>query len=333
MRADKVRVPCSALVGAFAVVGCIPDAHWYGPVTAQKARGPVTELETKSITRNGSHTVVTATARPITGDVAFGRPRLTTPDAPPCATGENANLWSEFLTDEPAPHEPAMHGMLTAKFWNAHTDPRGLLLNRPTVLDVPVMTPTGSSQPAGSCLRLPLLVSGDGAPEWRQAPRWWLGLGLRVEVPLHRLNGAVATVVVPLAFGAFAGPVRVGIELGTGPAYAPNDGGVFAAGARVDSPLLVVQRFATGLKLAYEVAAWGVGLDPNTNAVSWATVHGPRAALRFLLLPPPSPSTKFDARPDSWSTGLEFSASLLYVAGDGGPTPALGGSYFGDIGF
>src|SRR5215471_19502747 len=29
----------------------------------------------------------------------------------------------------------------------------------------------GSTPPASPCLRLPLLVSGDGAPEWRQAPR------------------------------------------------------------------------------------------------------------------------------------------------------------------
>jgi hypothetical protein len=314
------------------VVGCIPSARWYEPLTAQKARGPVTELKAKSIGRDGLHTVVTVAAHPTIGDVAFGRPRLTTPDAPPCATGENANMWGLSLTDEPEPHEPAMHGMLTAKFSNAHTDPGGLLLTRPTVLDVPVMTPTGSTLPIGPCLRLPLLVSGAGAPEWRQAPRWWLGLELRVEAPVHRLEGVGATVIAPIAFGAFAGPVRVGIELGYGLAFGPKNGGVLETGVRVDSPLLVVQRFATGLKLAYEVEAWAVGHDATTGAARIVTVHGPRAALRFLLLPPPSPSTKYDARPDSWSTGLEFSTSLLYVASDGAPTPAFGGSYFGDIG-
>jgi hypothetical protein len=250
----------------------------------------------------------------------------------PCATGENASVWAQSLTDKPEPNEPAMHGMLTANFSNAHTDPGGLLLTRPTVLDVPVMTPTGSTLPIGPCPRLPLLVSGVGAPEWRQAPRWWLGVELRVEAPVHRLQGVGATVIAPIAFGALAGPVRVGIEVGFGFDFHPKGSGVFEAGVRVDSPLLVVQRFATGVKLAYEVESWAVGSDPITGAVSFATVHGPRAALRFLLLPPPPPSTKYDARPDSWSTGLEFSASLLYVAGDGAPTPALGGSYFGDIG-
>jgi hypothetical protein len=315
------------------VVGCIPNARSYDPVTPHQARGPVADLQAKSLRRDGSHTFVVVATHSTSGDVAFGRPRLTTPDAPPCATGENASAWSQFLTDEPEPQEPAMHGTMMARFWNAHTDPGGLLLTRPTVLDVPVMTPTGSTLPIGPCLRLPLLVSGAGAPEWRQAPRWWLGFELRVEAPVHRLQGVDATMILPLAFGALAGPVRVGIELAfAGGAFGPSDGTVLEAGVRVDSPLVVVQRFATGLKLAYQVEAWGVGRDPVTGDVPTVTVHGPRAALRFLLLPPPSPSTKYDARPDSWSTGLEFSASLLYVAHDGAPTPALGGSYFYEIG-
>ncbi len=134
--------------------------------------------------------------------------------------------------------------------------------------------------------------------------------------------------------------MRLGLEFGAGVAAGPRNpttgaesGGVLEIGARVDSPLLVIRRFATGLELGYELEAWTFGTDPSTNEAVEATVHGPRAGLRFLLLPPPPPSPKYDARSDAWTTGLEFSTSLLYVIGNETPTVAFGGSFFGDIGF
>jgi hypothetical protein len=208
------------------------------------------------------------------------------------------------------------------------------------VLDVPVTRPGETSALEKECVRVPLLVMADGRPEWRQDPRWWLGLELRIDGFLQRLAGVDATVLFPITFGAFVGPLRVGLEFGWGVAGGPRDprnpsgsAGVLEAGVRVDSPVVAIGRFATGVRVLYIVEGWNYRTNPTTTEAVSATVHGPRAALRFLLIPPPPPSSKYEARPDSWTTGLEFGVSRLYLAGDGAATTAIGGSYVGDIGW
>jgi hypothetical protein len=331
--------PTAAALLVLAATGCYPNAHWYEPVTAQHARGRSAELESRSIGRNGSDTTVRVRIRPNTDELATGRPRLSTPDAPPCADGVAPETWSFALTDKPEAEEIKRHGTIAAQFSNDRTDGSGLLVSRPTVLDVP-MTTLENGTPEKECLRLPILASALGDAEWRQQPHWWTGIELRTEVPVHRVSGIDGIFLVPVSVGAFAGPLRVGLDVGLGFGVGPgaagtqsSGAGVFEIGARVDSPLVVIRRFAMGVKLAYALEAWNFGTDTTTRETVGVAVHGPRAALRFLLLPPPPPSTKYDARPDAWSTGIELGTSLLFVAGDATPTAAIGGSYFGDIGW
>lgn len=328
-----------AFAAALAVAGasgCYPNARWYEPVTPRKSGGPSGDVEAIWIRRDGPHTVVTARVHPSSTELAFGRPRLASPETPPCSAGSLAESWSSAFTDKPEIGEPKEHGLVVATFPNAQTDRDGFLLTRPTDLDVPVTL--GTPVPENRCLRVPLLESGGGEPEWHQEPRWWTGIELRTEVPLHRLSGIDDTLLVPISVGALAGPVRVGADFDFGIGFGPGDSrsasggaGILGVGARVDSPLLVVRRFAMGLLVGYELEGWNYGTDVATKEPLSVEVHGPRAALRFLLLPPPPPSSKYDARPDTWSTGIELGCSLLYVIGDGSPTAAIGGSYFGDI--
>ncbi len=179
--------------------GCIPSARWYEPVSPLKAKTAGAELQAKAISRALMFTVTSADVHARDLDVAFGRPRLTSPEQPECSSGEGANGWATGLTDRLTRLDPGTHGVLTASFTNANIDREGLLLVRPTVLDVPVARFAGTSPATSSCLRLPLLVAGGDTVEWRQRPGWWFGAEVRVEVPKHRLENVGATVVAPIS--------------------------------------------------------------------------------------------------------------------------------------
>jgi hypothetical protein len=325
---------------ALAVGGCYPNARWYEPVSAARVRQPYGEAHASSIYRDGSETVVRVRIHDGRDDAVTGRPRVTAADGGPCSSGIPAETWESTLTDKPAEGERGTHGTLGVHVSNDRTDREGLLLHRPTALDVPVSLPGSTGALEKQCLRLPLLATADGRPEWRQDPGLWIGLDLRIDGFLQRLSGIDSTVLLPISFGAFVGPFRAGLELAWGFAVGPGDArvatggaGVIGAGARVDSPVIAVGRFATGLKLLYVVEGWTYGKDRITQEQVGVAVHGPRVALRFLLIPPTPPSSKYESRADAWSTGLEFGVTRLFLTSDGTAATALGGSYVGDIGW
>ncbi|HVU00150.1 MAG TPA: hypothetical protein VHE30_00310 [Polyangiaceae bacterium] len=332
------RLAWIGLVFLATLPGCIPNARWYTPIHAARTSAPAPELETRSVFRDGTRTRVSLASLAPTPDVAVGRPTLATPEGAPCASGIPAVTLRTLSTSAPLTLGAAVpNGGVDVFFDNGQTDPERLLVDRPTVLDVPVYEGRPGATPKVTCLRIPLLDAKNGQVEYRQDPTMWIGWEFRVSAPLHRFADLDALIVAPFQVGALVGPLRLGVDFGLGLAAGPKHvetgeagaGGVLL-GANVQSPALAFGRFGTALQLGYLFESWSKGQDLVTRDTVSVGIREARAALLFMLVPRQPPSSAYDARTDAWSTGLSFSASLLQASGEEA-TPALGGAFFTNL--
>lgn len=268
-----------------------------------------------------------------------GAARLARLSASPCASGVAAssqlsNFGSALMTT------PAAGGAeITARFFRTNVDGAGLLRSQPTALDLQIDSTDPSVQP--TCLRIPIVENPNRA-EWVQHPEMSIGISMRGAFPTQAVNGYVGGVQAFARVGPWIDDLmRVRFEFGLGVGGpgrnpSPENDGIFLSvplGIVADRVLWSPGRFGLGAELGYEID-WLYFIPkepPDAPAELRARLHGPRAALRAMLLPPQSHLTALQDHPDPFSTSLDL-FTALWISGDPSPVPVIGFQYAGDLG-
>jgi hypothetical protein len=289
--------------------------------------------------RSGLRLGATLTARP---GAAWGTPRLNSAARPPCEGGVAA---TDEATFSGRPGDPAQHTVLTLA---APPITRAApFVDGSAVLDVPVF-PADRTQPR-RCLRIPLQVLPAGT-EWRATP-WMMGLDLRFAFLTRPLRGYEGNaLLINLPQGLWVGPWRVAVgfeagfvdERGVPPAASSSavhsSVGLAGADLLVDRMLWAGRHVGLDAQLGYDLLAT---IAPNAQtapgeaaAYQAATLHGPRVALRFLVLTSPHPEWRgFASPPDATSFGVSaFAGAWWQSSGAAAPSPVVGFSLDGNIG-
>jgi hypothetical protein len=270
----------------------------------------------------------------------MGGASLNEPGAARCQAGVRAS--GNSITTPRNPWEPT-HVVLS--FDLAAADGAGLFDAKGTVLDLPLYS-ADRSQPA-RCLRVPLQSLRPVWPEWRSTP-WFNGLelrGLYLARPLPNYHGG--GFLLGLSTGTWVNRWRVAGVLEGGlvgervPASAPSEGtpvvGLLGSAVTGDRILLQGREMAVDLQLAYDVLAT-IAPDAERSPVAAAyyqkaVLHGPRVGLRLLSLFGPKDPPGFVSPPDQASAALSLFVAAWWQGTHSVPSPVLGASLEGNLGY
>jgi hypothetical protein len=278
----------------------------------------------------------TMTARP---GAAWGAPRINTASRPRCEGGLASTSDATFAL---APGQPQHSLLVFSGEPKARAAP---FVDGTAVLDVPVF-PADQTQPH-RCLRVPLQEMPAGA-EWQATP-WMLGLDLRLVFlaqPLRGYQDNAVLIALPQGWWvdrwrfslAFEGGL-VG-ERGVVPPTPPPDAhpsvGVLGGNLQVGRMLWNADRVGLDAQLGYDLL-WTTAPNKTSAAApayEAALLHGPRLALRFLLLKSARPDWQgFRAPPDATAFGISaFAGAWWQSSGAAAPAPIFGLSLDGNVG-
>jgi hypothetical protein len=188
------------------------------------------------------------------------------------------------------------------------------------------------------CMRIPI-SHGDTPGEWEDRPTWFVGMGLRVLGVTERLDGLSFGILYFMRVGPWFGPLRLFGEVGIGSAFPLKDESVPEGMEKISYLLLNgalgsnLHLFSIGslgfnLELGYELDYARSSYEDTTcqwHNASRGLIHGPRAALRFSLLPRRLGWTGFNQpKADTTSTTIELFSSLWLGDVERSPTLVIG---------
>jgi hypothetical protein len=286
----------------------------------------------------GLRLVATMTARP---GAAWGAPRMNTARRRPCEGGWAATGDATF---SPPTGQPTQQTTLT--FAGPPAARAALFAEGSATLDVPVFPADPAA--AHRCLRVPLQTLRAGT-EWQARP-WMVGLDLRLVFlarPLHGYESDALLIGFPQGFWIDRWRFTVGFqgglvsERGVAPTNPPPatrpSVGILGADLRVDRMLLASRHLGLDAQLGYDLL-FTVAPNAQTSAAAAAAyqgalLHGPRVALRFLILASARPEWPgFAAPPDSTGFGLSaFAGAWWQSSGGSAPAPIFGFSLDGNL--
>jgi hypothetical protein len=233
----------------------------------------------------------------------------------PCSRGSREARWGEVAggaLTAPIPLEGEQTLELT------YLGGEGLLRG-PTALDLDL-----DDGGVRGCLRVPLTAPDRDSGAWLGTP-WDWGFRLRTTFAPSRNPRAHDGHAFGIRFGRWVGPLNLGIagEAGIAGCLAdcPADsyyGYLAAAVPSLEALLFSRGRFALQLELAYEVARLQLQ-DPDDGAdvvYPGRVIHGPRAALAFLLTERPRFGLPSGAR--RGRTGVELFVTDRWAGEPGG---------------
>ena len=216
---------------------------------------------------------------------------------------------------EPLSGDPTIRAL---DFDRAAVEAAGLVGRIPTVVDVDLL-PTDLAGPR-LCLRLPL-TDASAPPAWSARSRWFLGMQLRMIVPVAGAHDEIGDgVLFGLYGGAWLGPARLRLDWLFGETSTEHPSPVsygravvqlLGGAASVEWFPLRLAGFGLGANVGYE---WlYADFYASAGGQEWneyrSGPRGPRAMLRLARVPRAPSWPGFSNRKDGWAAGVDLTVA------------------------